>query len=846
MVSYQRLALFVFFDAMERDLVAAIRSVAGVEDILTADERKGAQIALSRQLESSLDPTSPYDQLLGLDLGTKFQVLMRIRGEFDTSLSGYYLKLQPAVERVIVVRNAVMHGRPLTIEEYATGFAFAQELRKRPKIWPQVHHDYLEYTTSPNKFAAQAVGLLDQPGDFGVLNNLPLPDYDDTGFFPRPEIEKSLKKKLLGRHPVITVLGDGGDGKTALSLQTLYGLVESNDHDFDLILWYSAKVASLSIKGVKEIESALTDSSSIVSEAAAMEPGEGDPMTRLRRLLSQNKVLLVIDNLETVTGGLIHELVEDLPGESKLLLTSRIPVGGDLPVNVKEFSEAEAVKFLRIVIEAHSVSSLRVLDNNRLKFFASRLGYKPLLLKWFVLGVHSGLDPNKIVADQKGVLRFCLENVIDNLSEPAKFVCIILATVPEAMSVSLIEEIGDHDAFYVEEGISELSRFGLVTTEDMSGIERHFKLRSFVRSYIIRIISPDKEYTKGIGLKFQKLNDDYERERMRVKDNKYDIRNLTVRSRSEAIAAKKLRQAVRKSATQGWVDESLFDELKITNPAYFEVYRNEAVAAYNASDVPRAIQCYEAALEYGVGMPQLHYFFAGFLMRAGYTERAAIEFEKALELDPNEPLVLREAARNLFRLHKYDEAEDCLDEAAGKNPRTQRDMIVLLDLQIQLRVRWIEHKTEMGDFEKAIEKCGDLLKYLENSDSRLFDSKIYGHIRKVNGALPQISSDDRRGKADVDALSTWIKHNASIDHQFGALNSRDGRRIGSLKKNGRKPTFGFIVDGDQKEFFVAAGTIDPEIWKWLTDDGVVLFDEESSDRGPIATNVVKYEADVTP
>lgn len=840
MTSYQRLALFVFFDALERDLVGVIRSVAGEDDVLTEDEKKGANIALSHQLASPLDPSSPFDQLLGLDLGTKFQVLMRLKAKLDNASAEYYRKLQPAIERNIVVRNAVMHGRPLTIEEYASGFAFAQELKKQPRRWPQFYKDYIEYAKNPDQYSSRAVGLLDQPGDFGVLNNLPRPDYDDTGFFPRPDIEKSLKRKILGRHPVITILGDGGNGKTAVALQTLYGMVESNDHDFDLILWYSAKVAALSIEGVKVIESALTASPAIISQAAELEPGDGDPMTRLRRLLTQNKVLLVIDNLETVTGGLIRELVEDIPGESKLLLTSRIPVGGDLPVNVNEFSEAESIRFLRIVIEAHGVSSLKALDNGRLKFYAGRLGFKPLLLKWFVLGVKSGLDPNKIVVDQKHALQFCLENVVDKLGSPAKFVCVILATLPEAISISILVEISKKSALLVEEGISELVRFGLVTTEDTLGIDQHFKLRSFVRSYIIRVINPDKNDTNEISSSYLRLKNAYEQERMQAQANRYQIRNLIVRSPSEAIAAQKLRRTVHYSLTNGWVDEDLFKELKVTNPAYFEVYRNEGVAAYYSSDVPRAIHSYEAALEYGNDQPQLHYFFAGLLMRSGYTERAAEEYAKALELDPEEPVVLREAARNLFRLHNYDLARKYLDKAAKQRASSQKDMVVLLDLQIQLRVRLIEHKTSVGDFDSAVDGCSDLLSYLQTCEVRLFDKTIIDHIRWINGTLAVIKRNCRRDTEKIDLLSNWIEEHAALD-RAGAAGSPTGQRVGKVKRSGLKPTFGFIQDSDENEFFVAAARTDPEVWRWLNEGGLVLFEEEASERGPLAVNIVKYE-----
>jgi hypothetical protein len=83
-----------------------------------------------------------------------------------------------------------------------------------------------------------------------VLNNLPRVDYDDTGFVPRFKLEADLKKKILGRHPVVTVLGEGGNGKSALTLQTAYRLLNSNDHNFDAIIWVSAKATILTLQEI--------------------------------------------------------------------------------------------------------------------------------------------------------------------------------------------------------------------------------------------------------------------------------------------------------------------------------------------------------------------------------------------------------------------------------------------------------------------------------------------------------------------------------------------------------------------------------------------------------------------
>ena len=107
---------------------------------------------------------------------------------------------------------------------------------------------------------------------------------------------RHLKKKTLGRHPVVTVLGEGGNGKSALTLQTAYRLLNSDDHNFDAILWVSAKANILTPQEVVRIE-AIADSAGIFEHIAEFEPGREDSLTRVRRLLAENNVLLIIDNL---------------------------------------------------------------------------------------------------------------------------------------------------------------------------------------------------------------------------------------------------------------------------------------------------------------------------------------------------------------------------------------------------------------------------------------------------------------------------------------------------------------------------------------------------------------------
>jgi LuxR family transcriptional regulator, glucitol operon activator len=260
MASYQRVALFIFFDAIESDLVARIRGTCSSDcsDILTPQEREKAR---SRLLARDGDgDRNDYDLLHGLDLGDKYSVLLRHKARLDQATADYYTSKKSVFDKAVPVRNSTMHGRPLTTDEYSLGFALAHDFLSSPSYWPTLSSTYKEYGEKPDALLSVSISLLDEDQQGEVLNNLPSPDYDDTGFQPRRELERDLKRKILGRYPVITVLGDGGDGKTALTLQTLYGLLQSNDHDFDAIVWVSAKTSRLTANEIVRIENSITTS----------------------------------------------------------------------------------------------------------------------------------------------------------------------------------------------------------------------------------------------------------------------------------------------------------------------------------------------------------------------------------------------------------------------------------------------------------------------------------------------------------------------------------------------------------------------------------------------------------
>lgn len=860
MASYQRIALYVVFDAIERDLIQFIRRSIPVSDgtLLSQEENTRARQRITKRERDNLyNLDDPYDLLHGLDLGDKFDLILRYKHELSVSDKEYILALKPQFDKAVPVRADVMHGRPLTLDDYIIGFAFGNELSKRPDIWPELAASLVALQRNPNAIVSQPIMVLDEEHSTRVLNNLPKVDYDDTGFVPRPRLEAELKQKILGRHPVITVLGEGGNGKSALTLQTAYRLVYSDDHNFDAIIWVSAKSSELTVKEIKRISDAITTSIDLFDSIAEFEPGGEDPISRVTRLLAENKILLIIDNLETVLDRRIRNFAEDVPGDSKLVFTSRVPLGGDLPVRVTEFSETEAERFLRRLIDAYCIDSLKGLTSEHLKRHINRLNHKPLLIKWFALGVLSGLTSESITRNPELALRFCLENVVSTLDEPTRKVALVFALVSGSHSALIIQYLTDLSSHDVEAAIATLLRYALIEDNSKNPYERTYSMRVFARSYLSTIEKAQPDFVKSLQVSYARIGGIFESQRQVSSVNRYIPGHYMVRSRSEAIAATQLAQAFQKSERDDFDGAlKIIDDLRITAPEYFEVYRTAAIIHLNAGNIPLALQNYEVAIEIDQNQPQLFFWFGGFVMRyLNDSVRASTLFDEALKLDPKSSAVLREAARNEFLVPDFEKAQSLLDRAMELELKSHKETVIICDLQAQLYIRKASAFVQAGDYKGGIEILETLRAFIDKLDRTYIDRRFIEHISKTRTFC--LRTLELRApiqhQSRVYELTQWVDNFVTIRIQTlagqqivdqirknaaGPSLDEDEVYVGCLKQAGRQPSFGFLVTPDGREAFLHKSSVAPDTWA-LLQSGVyvkfkVLFGEG---RGPTAVDV---------
>src|SRR5207245_184503 len=139
-----------------------------------------------------------------------------------------------------------------------------------------------------------------------IDNNLPPADFDDTGYIGRDQDRRNLLQLLLGSHPVITVKGEGGIGKTALTLRCLYDLLDQDKKVYDAIVFSSLKANRLTPAGIQTVVNEMANEVDVLRPVAEMFGDQPHALEKLElfdrvvAILSHFRILLVIDNLETI------------------------------------------------------------------------------------------------------------------------------------------------------------------------------------------------------------------------------------------------------------------------------------------------------------------------------------------------------------------------------------------------------------------------------------------------------------------------------------------------------------------------------------------------------------------
>jgi hypothetical protein len=429
--SVVRLTMYSLLSALETDLRRLVRTylLPNTESDLFSPEQLGV---LKKRASRDADDDAS-DLLDYLDYADTVKLLNTGIAFLPETCRRLSKMLNKQSSALCSIRNRVMHSRPLHYSDYSFSIDIINSILTYPRhLFPSLHAEESRIKRDPT--SVLSVTLPNHSG-FGASesHNLPLPDFDETGFLGRADECKRLLTALRGPWPVVTIVGEGGVGKTALALRVAYELLDDSSAGFDAIVWTSSKTTRLTVTGIQNIECAIEDSLGIFSDIQGILARESarDSVGEVVKYQNSFKILLILDNLETILDQRVRVFLSRLTGASKVLITSRVGLGEmEYRFVLTSLPVADAVDLLRATAKVRHIPSIAKVRSETLKAYCQRMKNKSAFIKWFVTAVQVGKQPEEILQNAAVFLDYCMPNVWGYLDASAKAVADALLAVP--------------------------------------------------------------------------------------------------------------------------------------------------------------------------------------------------------------------------------------------------------------------------------------------------------------------------------------------------------------------------------------------------------------------------------
>ena len=844
-----RLTLFAVISSIEQDLRSVIieQLWPQIQTIaLLLGEELYERCARRFVDEHSSDPAEDAaGELLAFsDLGDLCGIANSHRSLLPQHIGKHIRSSTKDFDLLVPVRNRVMHNRPLRFEDLPETLLLANRLVNTDVLLWSKTRTTLERLQCEPHFVLGLTMPAEHNGPAG--HNLPSPDFDETGFLGRTEEIARLTALIRGPYPVITIVGVGGVGKTALAVKVAYDLLDSDPDLFDAVVWSSSKTAQLTTAEVIKVRDGITDSLGLMKAVASELAGDisVEPIPEILEYLKEFRVLVILDNLETVLDERVRGFLGQLPAGSKVLITSRVGVGAfEHPVNLAPLKQDEALQLLRALAKARDVTSLVKTTNKQLEIYCSRLKHNPGFIKWFVSSVQTGLRPEEALGNPDTFLDFCMSNVYRYLSEPAKHVLDCMMTVPNKQGQAELSFLADFEPLKIQQALQELvsaNMILMVSVPQDGSYYSQYRLDSLTQTYLNKHhpVASDA-FQRVLGKKRQLVS--LTEAAHAKKGDPFSPYMIATRSRSDFVVAKYLQDALQHIKRNEWVkaDEHI-EHARSLSPDYFEVHRVEAWKFYQQKNMPAARTSYEAAIELNPASVPLRLWYGGFLLQIDETAEAYEQLSNGLRLDGSSMPIQIELARVSLYLRRFDEAtpllERCVEAADGLVSERQRRKA--WDLLFQVHRRKADLAILNQAYYDALCSCREFRKAYETCPRGLIDQRMKEQVDVMLqlGRTGGRFLTDAALKKEVDDFVEWCESEACrpIDEQCAI----EPDVHGVVKEIHRKHAYGFILLDDGRSVFFHRSYLSEEAyWGTLCEGAEVECTVTRSEKGLEGKNI---------
>ena len=766
--------LFALITAIEKDCRDLLQSFIEIQQF-PVDIRERAEERL-RQEDVTCE-ISAYSLLQQIEFTDIAKLLHQIKKNalFDQEHRNCLEEIASHIEgKLKDVRNRVCHTKPLHSEDYPLTENFCENLLEFKNIFafPFVKKA-LSGEYQPNYNPTKQKDR--------ILHNLPFVDYEETGFIGRETELEDLKRRLCkNSSAVISIVGEGGIGKTAFALKCLYTILDDDVADYDFIIWNTFKTDRLTVKGVEKIAHTMQFIIDPIFLDEQDYPSDTS-MDNILRFMEQHKVLLVLDNLETVSyeDAFLMKLVSEVPRQSKILITTRIRLQyNETPFPLSELDNKASRTIFRTYAKYLKIPNCKLnLSDVEIDKCCNQLYKNPLLIKWYLLNINSGADPINLAATSKPfaeAVEFCFGNVFSKFSLLQKEISYSLAILNKPCTLYEIIHYLNTDSQSINQEFNSLSAAGIFIIE-LNDNTRTYQLSAFVLDYISK-----HGDTREVNRIYQQITTSQKelralRQQDLVRSNtyKYKIERVNIGNTDDIslIVRKELIQAFTLLTDASPLQAlNRINELVQKYSEVAEVYRISGFIKAKNNDIFGATQDYQRALELEPDNTLILWTIAKF--SAQYPtqdyELALSYIEKALVLDPTEFTLKTAKALYCSRSGNSEEAKKLYTEAlltiqeVNKIPEYYKSQIFDQAIDCYIRssdqaVRNSNTKSFNQDIDKSIELLDEAL------TSGLYDNKL------IENRLPQIINQIVKYKNLIsleikDSLKYLIRKSNLLEH----------------------------------------------------------------------------------
>lgn len=748
--------MYTMIISIEEDFIANFREKLKIVDIPQSI------------IDSSKFVANEHDEFLAILRGLDIQSYIEICNKNIVNLkitAEQKRFINTELAKLIPIRNAIMHPRPLGFFDYSMVKEVFQNIENSLECftWTSVKKAKNTIENHPEDLKLPPIYLKKNEK---IIENLPsVLDYEETSFVGRnkeiAEIRAMLKRKNVN---ILSIIGDGGIGKTAITLKLLYDMLDDPECEFEMIVWTSLKTNELSDNTFKEIRDSIKTTSEMYEKLSLFvaENSISDTRSFIIELAQTFNTLFVLDNLETINTADIRDFIDEFSEFGKVLITSRIGLGEmEHRYKLTGLNENDLLAYVDRLLELYGYSCLYT-DDRKKEIFINELHSNPLAIKWFIRCLYSGLNEKEILDKKEDVINFCMSNVYDKLSNDAREVLNVMTIAGVELSFPELiyySEAKPSDSLKIKYAINELGKCNFID-EYTYRKNKSIAVTDFAREFLSLQFSNIKHLLPRFKELKQQLSSMGQQLIINRSENKYTYKTIYYKGNAELVTANYLAKAIDEKDKESALEIIKFAQELM--PQYYETHL--ALAKVHGAVSPLITSReYELALECCSSDEEkirVYMLYSDFLIRINDYQGAMEKLDKALAYDMDIVEIKFQKSKVYSYMGQYDLAKNILLEIDASELSTRN--FNKLQTGFADICRRKSEKIDIRETQARLEELKSAYYYLEECSAP--DTFVYDYISKLLEQVSYLYFDKDSLEFVLDVLKKHYKNIKKARH----------------------------------------------------------------------------------